>query len=404
MARDSGLGGGCLTFIIFGGFVIFSNIQIIVALLVIVLVLIIFVGLLMRGGEVLINYLSRNKEKKVIEKRKEDELLKFFLKECKQDGSVKEIEELKKLIEQNIKTNGSDIEFLELNFSVAKIYNSGIDSSKATIYFEKVKSIISHLSYEDICLAAKKSIDDKKFHDAVFYYTYTLLYDKVKDIKESPEIYYNRAIVYLELNQNKLAINDIESAIEKTKAILNTLNNMPDGTLLKSRLDMYNYRLAEEYAKLKQFEQAIRCYKEISESYNKYTEVQSKIQECQSLFNEQKLNNSHQQMINTLKNHIAQKENNLKKQEKHIQTSRTKSSNKKINLQSCTEEDLLTIDGFDLSKATKFLKERMNGKVYYDLETFVEDFGLQPHQMIEAQDRIIFPPKPKNKIGRKIDW
>ncbi len=81
-----------------------------------------------------------------------------------------------------------------------------------------------------------------------------------------------------------------------------------------------------------------------------------------------------------------------------------KSSNKKINLQSCTEEDLLTIDGFDLSKATKFLKERMNGKVYYDLETFVEDYNLMPHQMINIQDRLIFTPKPKNKVGRKIDW
>ena len=81
-----------------------------------------------------------------------------------------------------------------------------------------------------------------------------------------------------------------------------------------------------------------------------------------------------------------------------------KSSSKKINLQNCTVEDLLTIDGFDLSKATKFLKERMNGKVYYDIDSFVEAFELQPHQMIAVQDRINFPPKPINKIGRKIDF
>lgn len=81
-----------------------------------------------------------------------------------------------------------------------------------------------------------------------------------------------------------------------------------------------------------------------------------------------------------------------------------KSSNKKINLQNCTVEDLLTIDGFNLSKATKFLKDRVNGKIYYDIDTFAEAFGLQPHQIIEIQDRIIFPPKPINKIGRKIDW
>ena len=86
------------------------------------------------------------------------------------------------------------------------------------------------------------------------------------------------------------------------------------------------------------------------------------------------------------------------------QTNGQKKKNKKINLQSCTEEDLLTIDGFDLNKATKFVKERVNGKVYYDIDSFAEAFGLQPHQMIEIQDRIIFPPKPINKMGRKIDW
>ena len=37
-------------------------------------------------------------------------------------------------------------------------------------------------------------------------------------------------------------------------------------------------------------------------------------------------------------------------------------------------------------------------------ETFVSDYGLMPHQMIEVQDRLVFPPKPQNKMGRKIDW
>ena len=122
MARDSGFGGGCLTFIIFVGFVIFSNIRAIVEWLATALALIIFVGLLLWGFVALINclcfnkniqaYKACNKEKKVIEKRKEDELLNIFLKECRQEGSGKEIEELKNLIEQNIKMRGSDIEFL----------------------------------------------------------------------------------------------------------------------------------------------------------------------------------------------------------------------------------------------------------------------------------------------------
>ena len=69
-----------------------------------------------------------------------------------------------------------------------------------------------------------------------------------------------------------------------------------------------------------------------------------------------------------------------------------------------TKEELLTIDGFDEDKANKFLSERDKGKIYYDIDSFVNEFGLQPHQMIEAQDRLVFPPKPKNKLGRKIDW
>jgi hypothetical protein len=76
---------------------------------------------------------------------------------------------------------------------------------------------------------------------------------------------------------------------------------------------------------------------------------------------------------------------------------------KKINLESCSKNDLLTIDGFDEEKAKRFIKDRKEGKIYYDIDTFVSDFGLQPHQMIEVQDRLIFPPKPKNKMGRRIE-
>ncbi len=108
----------------------------------------------------------------------------------------------------------------------------------------------------------------------------------------------------------------------------------------------------------------------------------------------QELENEESSLDNTLQNNLTESN----------QTNWLKKNNKKINLQNCNKEDLLTIDGFDLSKATKFLKDRVNGKIYYDIDSFAEAFGLQPHQMIAVQDRIIFPPKPINKIGRKIDF
>ena len=108
-----------------------------------------------------------------------------------------------------------------------------------------------------------------------------------------------------------------------------------------------------------------------------------------------------------LLNKITSINNNIESTE--IKTERTdnnqkKNTNKKIKLESCTKDDLLSIDGFDEEKADRFIEERENDKMYYDIESFVADYNLMPHQMVEIQDRLIFPKKPKNKIGRKIEW
>lgn len=124
------------------------------------------------------------KNKQNLEKSEKEKQLDSILQKCKQEGSLEDVENLKNLVEQNIKTHGSDIEFLELNFSIAKLYNNSSETEKAKEYFNKVKNIISYLNYEDLCLLAKKSIDNKAFHDAVFYYTYILLYNKVKVTKK----------------------------------------------------------------------------------------------------------------------------------------------------------------------------------------------------------------------------
>ena len=100
------------------------------------------------------------------------------------------------------------------------------------------------------------------------------------------------------------------------------------------------------------------------------------------------------------------------KQEKQRDISKEIKRPKRINLyrpkiikmDTCSKNDLLSIDGFDDEKAEKFLEERKKGKIYYDIDTFVQDYELQPHQMIEVQDKLVFPPKPNNKMGRKIEF
>lgn len=221
-----------------------------------------------------------------LEKSEKENQLDCILQKCKQDGSLDDIENLKALVEQNIKTNGSSIEFLELNFAIAKLYNIRVETEKANEYFNKVKNIISRLNYEDICLLAKKSIDNKDFHDAVFYYTYIMLYNKVKDNKEIPDIYYNRAIAYQGLNQvsyKDKAIEDLKTAITKTKEISDTLSYMEVETFLEGKLDKYNFKIGEIYQDLKEYDKAIKYYNQVSKNCTFFDDVQEQIKLCESL-------------------------------------------------------------------------------------------------------------------------
>lgn len=322
-----------------------------------------------------------------IERKNPEVILDRLLSDCKQEGTLEDIENLKNCIEQNIKYNGSDKEFLQLNFILAKIYNKKA-SHLTQEYFQKVKNILPYIEYEDLKQFAQNSFEKNNFYDALFFYTYLIMNQKIIDIKELPDIYYKRAVVYSTLNKNELAIEDIKNAIKKTEKNPGTIE----------KLDMYNYKLAEEYTKLNNFVQAIKYYKEITIENNKYAEVQNKIEECQKAFEKQK-----EEALKTAANEQTNYNYSTAKHKKNT-TKQPYLKNRKIELENCSFEDLLTLEGFDSKKAKKFISDRDNGKTYYDIDSFVEAFGLQPHQMIEIQDKIIFPHKPKNKMGRKIDW
>ena len=139
-----------------------------------------------------------------IERENLEVILDRLLSECKQEGTLEDIENLKNRIEQNIKYNGSDKEFLELNFIVAKIYNKKA-SHLTQEYFQKVKNILPYIGYEDLKQFAQNSFEKNNFYDALFFYTYLIMNQKIIDIKELPDIYYKRAIVYSTINKNELA-------------------------------------------------------------------------------------------------------------------------------------------------------------------------------------------------------
>ena len=76
---------------------------------------------------------------------------------------------------------------------------------------------------------------------------------------------------------------------------------------------------------------------------------------------------------------------------------------KPINIASCTKEELMSIGEFTKDKIDKFIRERDNGMCWYDLYSFCEYFEFQPHEMVELQGKLIFPAKPKSKLGRRVE-
>ena len=78
-------------------------------------------------------------------------------------------------------------------------------------------------------------------------------------------------------------------------------------------------------------------------------------------------------------------------------------NNQMVNIKTCNIGAILTLEGFNESKAKQFIKEReiIN---WYDLESFGEYFNLQPHEIIGNSDRIIFPLKPQVKKGRAVEF
>lgn len=76
----------------------------------------------------------------------------------------------------------------------------------------------------------------------------------------------------------------------------------------------------------------------------------------------------------------------------------------KIDLATCTKEELMKLKVFDESKADDFISTRQTGKLYYDIESLTQDFNLQPHEIVQIQDKLIFPLKPQAKKGRAIDF
>ena len=220
---------------------------------------------------------------------------------------------------------------------------------------------------------AKKIILKGNFYFSCIKHENKQEFDKVIEtcnnaIKNNIDIsffYVERAEMYIIKNEYKKAIDDLTKAIE----------------LVPNNKSYYKKR-ASLYEKTNEYDNAHKDYKKASELNTN-------------------IENTYNQNINISVENI-EKPHLIKDipQQTVIQNS-TKDSI--ININNCTMEEILTLNVFTYTKAKKIIEDRDNGKMWYDLDTLVKDFELQPHEMLMIQDRIKFPNKPKNKYGRKLD-
>ena len=69
----------------------------------------------------------------------------------------------------------------------------------------------------------------------------------------------------------------------------------------------------------------------------------------------------------------------------------------------CSKQGLLKLDFINEEQAENIIQERNSGITWYDYLKFAEQFNIMPHQWAKVEEKIIFPLKQANRIGRRLD-
>ena len=179
----------------------------------------------------------------------------------------------------------------------------------------------------------------------------------------------------------------------------------------------YFYARASAYSAVGNLGSAIRDYMKITEinphevdAYLFSAEIYNYVQQYESTKqvlelalicrpNDENIKQAYNEVIEILSQEVPQQPDFID----NVQNSSNTIPLQKINIENCTIEEIQSLECFDNNMEKKFIELRNSGKMWYDINSFAMDFELQPHQIVEIQDLLIFPPKPKTKIGRKLD-
>jgi len=84
----------------------------------------------------------------------------------------------------------------------------------------------------------------------------------------------------------------------------------------------------------------------------------------------------------------------------------TYSPKNKIDIKKCSYDDMMSLGILNKATVSRFIKERDNGSIWYNIDSFAVHFNLQPHEIVQIRDWLIFPKEPIKRIktGRKVEW
>ena len=242
-----------------------------------------------------------------------------------------------------------------------------------------------------------KAFKKEQYVKAVEYFT-AAFNDALITVAED-SIYVFRGITYSNLGLDKDAIKDFNTAIKMY------YYENPVAFLERGKI----YFRQENYKKaLSDFNQAISTdlsfngdgYFYRALLFLKINKSENAIKDLEFVIKNSNIKNS--KMIDHCKTLLEKIENNDNLERIKDATKGFSEENSfEINLESCSQYEIKSLAGFNDEKAEIFIEQRNSGMMWYDLDSFILSFNIQPHEMIAIQDRIVFPPKPTAKIGRR---
>lgn len=175
-----------------------------------------------------------------------------------------------------------------------------------------------------------------------------------------------------------------------------------DGEEWNNNRAYYYYQIGLAYSEMENYKKAIvnlklaiKYYKDYGNAYYELGVIYSKQNNPEKAI----LNLKEALRVHPEKSEVKER---LEKLEKMYNAANIK-YDYEIDLETCSKEDILTLSGFDESKAENFISQREEGKMWYKIEEFVKDFNLTPYNQIKIVNRLKFPLKPLINHKRTFD-